>query len=255
MSFDPIAHYYDADHGQITEDVPFYQAFVEEQGGPVLDLGAGTARLALALAGAGYRVTGIEIAPGMLAIARRKIASAGLESRITLVEGDFTDFDLGTRFALACCGFNGFLHLIDETDQLRALRCWRRHLEPGGILLLDVENPSLGRLAAADGTLELARQWTDAVSGHAISMFYASQLSFADQVHDVTMFYDEVAGDGILRRTTTRIATRILFRRELALLLELAGYSEVDFFGDYDLSPWEAESPRLLAAASVSARG
>jgi hypothetical protein len=60
-----------------------------------------------------------------------------------------------------------------------------------------------------------------------------------------------VTGDGVLRRTTARIPTRILFRRELALLLGLAGYAEVEFYGDYDLSPWEPESPRLLAAALV----
>ena len=251
MSFDPIARFYDADHGQITEDIPFYLTFAAEQDGPVLDLGTGTARLALALAGAGYSVTGIDSSPRMLDIGRRKVAAAGLAGRIALVEGDFTDFDLSQRFALACCGFNGFLHLIDETDQLRALRCWRRHLQPGGLLLLDVENPGLGRLAAADGSLELARQWTDADTGHAIAMLFASQVSFADQVHEVTMFYDEVTSDGVLRRTTARIPTRILFRRELALLLGLAGYAKVEFYGDYDLSPWEPESPRLLAAALV----
>ncbi len=254
MSFDPIARFYDADHGLITEDIPFYLAFAEEIGGPVLDLGAGTARLALAFAEAGYDVTGIDSAAAMLEIGRRKIAAAGLADHITLMEGDFTDFEVEPRFALACCGFNGFLHLIEEEDQLRALHCWRRRLLPGGVLLLDVENPSLGRLAAADGSLELARQWTDAATGDQVTMFYASQVSFADQVHEVTMLYDEVGTDGLLRRTSTRIPTRILFRRELALLLAMAGYVEVEFYGDYDRSPWDPESPRLLAAAFTPER-
>jgi ubiquinone/menaquinone biosynthesis C-methylase UbiE len=251
MSFDPIARFYDADHGLITEDIPFYLTFAEEAGGPILDLGAGTARLALAFARAGFAVTGMDSAPAMLAIGRRKVAAAGLSGKIALHQGDFTEFELDQRFALACCGFNGFLHLIEEADQLRALRCWRRHLKPGGVLVLDVENPSLGRLAAADGSLELARHWVDAETGHEVDMLFASQVSFADQVHEVTMFYDEVTGDGVLRRATAHIPTRILFRRELGLLLELAGYSEIGFYGDYDLSAWEPDSPRLLAAATA----
>ena len=89
MPFDPIARFYDADHGRLTADIPALLAFAEKTGGPVLDLGVGTGRLALAMAGAGHEVVGIDSAAGMLAIARAHIAAAGLEKLVALVEGDF----------------------------------------------------------------------------------------------------------------------------------------------------------------------
>lgn len=251
MPFNPIARFYDAHHGQIEEDIPAYLAFVQQTGGPLLDLGVGTGRLALVLAQAGHHVTGIESAPNMLAIARKRVAAARLGQRITLVHGDFREFDLGQQFALAYCGFNSFLHLIDEADQLQALNCWRRHLRRNGLLVIDVDNPSLARLAAADGSLELDSQWVDDETGHTVYALYASQVSFADQIHELHLFYDEVEADGLLRRWATHFPTRILFRRELSLLLQLAGYRRADFYGDYDLSPWTPESPRLLAAAQA----
>lgn len=250
MPFTPIARFYDAHHGQISEDIPAYLTLARQTGGPVLDLGVGTGRLALALAKAGYTVTGVDSSPAMLAIARRRLAAVRLEARITLVEQGFQDFDLaGQRFGLAVCGFNSFLHLIDEAEQLAALRCWRRHLRQDGLLLIDVENPNLARLAASDGNLELAETFIDEESGHQIYALFASWVTFADQVHEIHLIYDEVLDDGSLRRTATHFPTRILFRRELGLLLEMAGFGQVQFYGSYDLEPWTPESPRLLVAA------
>ena len=252
MPFDPIARFYDADHGRLTADIPALLAFAEKTGGPVLDLGVGTGRLALAMAGAGHEVVGIDSAAGMLAIARARIAAAGLEKLVTLVEADFRAFTRPERFGLAYCGFNGFLHLIDEADQLDALRCWRRLLRPDGLLVIDVDNPSLERLAAADGSLGLADQWTDAETGHTIYALTSSYLDFADQVQTVHFIYDEVLNDGVVRRAAARIPTRVLFRREVHLLLQMAGYGRIRFYGDYDLAPWEADSPRILTVARAS---
>lgn len=249
MPFTPIARFYDAHHGQISDDIPAYLALARQTGGPVLDLGVGSGRLALALAAAGLSVSGVDSSAAMLAIARRRIAAARLESRISLVEHNFQDFELDQRFGLAICGFNSFLHLIDEGEQLAALRCWRRHLRQDGLLLIDVENPNLARLAASDGNLELAETFIDAESGRQVYALFASWVTFADQVHEIHLIYDEVLDDGVLRRTATHFPTRILFRRELGLLLEMAGFGQIDFYGSYDLEPWTPESPRLLAAA------
>ena len=248
MPFDPIAHYYDADDGQLVEDIPTVLAFAQKTGGPVLELGVGTGRLALPLAEAGYHVTGIDSAAAMLAIARQRIAAAHLKHMIQVQQADFRDFALPTKFALATCGFNSFLHLIDTHDQLAALQCWRRHLRPGGLLVLDVYNPQLAQLAAADGALSYAGAWEEEESGHWVQKFYASEAHLSDQITIVRRFYDEHTPQG-LHRTTITFPTRILFRRELELLLHHAGYTGLKFYGDHDLAPWEADSPRILAVA------
>ncbi len=247
MEFDPIAHFYDADDGRLQEDIPALLWFAQETGGPILELGVGTGRLALPLAQAGFEVTGVDNSPGMLALARARLAPFAAQTR--LVQCDFRDLDLDQTFALAYCGFNTFLHLIETEDQAAALRCWRRHLRADGLLALDVYNPDLARLAAADGSFALADRWLDPASGRMIYKLFGSEVDIAGQIVTLHTFYDALDASGQVQRTAVHKRTRLLFRRELALLLAQAGFRQIRFFGDYDLSPWQTDSPRILAAA------
>jgi S-adenosylmethionine-diacylgycerolhomoserine-N-methlytransferase len=72
-------------------------------GGTVLEIGCGTGRNLIAVARRypGTRLYGLDISEEMLATARTKIAAAGLAGRITLVEGDATDFDAEALFGVA----------------------------------------------------------------------------------------------------------------------------------------------------------
>lgn len=248
MPFDPIAQYYDADDGQLREDIPTILAFAQKTGGPVLELGVGTGRLALPVAKAGYSVVGIDSSPQMLRLARKHVAEAHLDSEIALFEADFRDFTLDMLFGLAYCGFNSFLHLIENRDQVAALRCWHRHLREDGLLVIDVYNPQMAQMVAADGALSYADAWVDEDSGHQIQKFYASESYLSDQVTMVRRFYDELTEQGV-RRTSITFPTRILFRRELELLLMHAGYDDIRFYGDHELSPWEPGSLRIIAVA------
>jgi len=54
------------------DDVAFYRSLAEQAGGPVVELGCGTGRVAIPLAEAGFDVTGIDRSAGMLARARMK---------------------------------------------------------------------------------------------------------------------------------------------------------------------------------------
>jgi len=249
MPFNPIARYYDQDDGLLDEDIPTILGFAQKTGGPVLDLGAGTGRLTLPLAQAGYDVTGIDSAGEMLAIARQRVEAAGLAKRVTLVEMDFTQVDLEQQFGLAYCGFNGFLHLIETKEQVAALRRWLNHLRPDGLLVVDVHNPQVEHLTAADSSLSLADSWIDPSTGHTVQKLIATEVDLADQIYTIHRFYDETNSDGSLHRTTVTWFTRILFRRELELLLRHAGYHDLQFYGDHDLSPWESDGPRIIAVA------
>jgi len=249
MPFNPIAYYYDQDDGRIEEDIPTILGFAQKTGGPVLDLGAGTGRLTLPSAKAGYEVTGIDSAGEMLTIAKYKLEEAGLTEQVRLVAMDFTRIELNEIFGLAYCGYNGFLHLIETDDQIAALRTWRQHLRPDGLLVIDVHNPQIEHLAAADGHLSLAEQWNDPANGHIIHKLVATEIDLADQLYTIHRFYDDTGPDGSLHRTSVTWSTRILFRRELALLLQFAGYQDIRFYGDHELNPWEPDSARIIAVA------
>jgi magnesium-protoporphyrin O-methyltransferase len=61
-----------------------------EDGRTVLDAGCGPGEITLQLAARGFRVTGIELAPSLVAAARERVAAAGAEKQVTLLEGDAT---------------------------------------------------------------------------------------------------------------------------------------------------------------------
>ena len=247
MPFDPIARFYDLDDGRLAADIPLYLGFARQSGGPILDLGVGSARLALPLASSGYLVTGLDISHAMLAIGRGRIADAGLEEYIQLIQADFRTPPLASaHFALAYCGYNAFLHLIESHEQLATLRAWRRLLRPGGLLLLDVENPQLEALAVLTGELEFEEALSGPDAAAPIKKFTAAWADLPDQILYLRRLYHQAGQD-----YEATFQVRILFQRELALLLHCADFSRLRFYGNYDLSPWEPDSPRLIAVAGA----
>lgn len=110
--------------GAATEDdTQFYSECARRFGGDVLELGVGTARVAVAWAEAGYRVTGLDLSPAMLERARQKAAGMppAIADRLTFVQGDMSAFDLGRTFPLILVPFRAFQHLLEPAVQRRAL--------------------------------------------------------------------------------------------------------------------------------------
>ena len=99
--FGIYACFYDLDLGQVDDDLLMIQQFARRCGSPVLELACGTGRVLLPLARQGHQVTGVDISPQMLDMARRKVAAENLGDRITLVHQDMRELDLDTKFNLA----------------------------------------------------------------------------------------------------------------------------------------------------------
>jgi len=131
-------------------DVPLWLALAEKTGGPVLELACGTARTLLPIARGGYEITGLDLSPHQLAVARRKLAqeTGDVRRRARLVEGNMAQFDLGERFGLIFITFRSFQALLERADQRGCLECCARHLAPRGRLGINVFNPRMSRLAA-----------------------------------------------------------------------------------------------------------
>jgi SAM-dependent methyltransferase len=103
-------------------------------GGGILELGTGSGRLAQALAERGFEVTGVDIAPPMLAKAQARRAGlpANVADRITLKRGDMTALDLRRRFDAVICPFFTLAHVPAGAAWRNTFATAARHLEPGG---------------------------------------------------------------------------------------------------------------------------
>lgn len=250
-TYDPFARYYDADFRDYRDDLPFYVELARRTGGPILELMCGTGRLLLPLAEAGYQLTGIDLSPAMLAIARERAVEGGLADRIELLEADVRDVPLPSKtFALAFVAVNSFMHLEEVRDQLACLGNLRRALTPRGLLVIDLFNPDPAELLREDNRLVLDREYW--LEGRHVQKFVAIESDAAAQLSHVTYFYDETDSDGRLSRTTMRFNMRWLYRYELEHLLARAGYSMRQLYGSYELDQYGTGSPRLIAVAGLA---
>jgi SAM-dependent methyltransferase len=255
-SVDPYAELpelYDLEHANFAEDIALYLQFAEVIGDPILEMGCGTGRVLRPLAVAGHRVTGVDRSAPMLTRARQVLVGIPEPGTVTLFEGSMASADRapGGPFGLVIFSLNGLMHLPTLAEQREALVAARRALDPRGMLVIDLPNPTPDWLAAFDGRVHLDGTW-DRRDGEAVSRFSSSTHSPSLQRIDTELWYDTVHRDGSVQRVRTRFQMRYLIRSELELLLELVGFVEWQIYGTYELDPFDDHSERMLVTAEVT---
>jgi SAM-dependent methyltransferase len=252
-----IAEYYDFENERLPwllRDVPFFLDHLPKRRRlDVLELACGTGRAAIPIAQAGHRVVGIDYAPEMLAIARRKRDAVGLgERELNLVPANALELDLHRKFDVVAIFFNTFLAFTTLAEQDRLLAVVRRHLKRGGTFWLDVFQPNLSILSH------------DINKGIEAAVFYVPALErtvYTDcdlrvdpsrQLQHVTFNYRWFDARGFERREKREFELTFLFPRELQILLERNGFRLEKLFGDYDGVPMDADSPRMIARCRLA---
>jgi len=247
---------YDLMHEDQVEDVRFIRDYAATliAGARVLELGCGSGRLLLPLLDAGASVTGIDREPAMLTAAAERLAKYG--DRVQLIEGDMTRFEApGDPFEVAIVGLNTFMHLLTIRNQLACLECVHRHLRPGGSLLIDLASPHAALRDTQQGVV--LHRFSRPLAGAAdmlVTLWSATVFSAAKQLAHTTLLFDEVDGEsGTFRRTVSDIVLRLTYRYELEHLLARTGFTARALYGDYESSPYEDESERLICIAAALA--
>jgi SAM-dependent methyltransferase len=123
-------------------DLSLWRELADEAGGPVLDLGCGTGRVALDLAARGHDVTGLDSDADLVHELRARARRRGL--RVGAVAGDARSFALGRTFALAIAPMQVVQLLGGEPGRSSTLAAVRAHLEPGGVFAAALADPFEG---------------------------------------------------------------------------------------------------------------
>lgn len=245
-----LAELYDLDAPPGDAAIDWFRGLAQMTGGPVLELGVGTGRVAIPLAKDGRDVVGIDRSRAMLALAQRKAKAA--RTKLTLVEGDMRSFALERTFPLVTIPFNTFLMLTPEERWACLARC-REHLTPTGRLAIDVFQPDPDKVSGADGAVREDWRRTDPATGRAVTKFSSTRGDV-----DGTSFrwwFDEEREDGTVRRITREARLHFLYRREAELLFPAAGLDIDTLHGDYDGSDATGASQKLLFVLRRRERG
>jgi SAM-dependent methyltransferase len=127
------AIWHDVECGAYAADLPLWEELADEAGGPVLDLGCGTGRVALHLARRGHTVLGLDRDPELLATLSERGAGLPVEAEL----GDAAGFALGAAFGLALAPMQ-LAQLLGAEERVACLRCVASHLRPGGLAALAI---------------------------------------------------------------------------------------------------------------------
>jgi SAM-dependent methyltransferase len=236
------------------KDLEFYVNLCRAASGETLELGCGTGRILIPAAEAGCRITGLDGSGFMLDGCRRKLKTLTPDAgeRVTLVEGDMTNFSLGRTFAVVTIPFRPLQHLVTVEEQMGVLTCVHRHLAAGGKLALDIFHPHLTTLAGPDNPEEIEdtpeRLLPDGRRLRRTFRVLAKRR--AEQTNDIELIYYVQDSAGNVQRIVQAFPRRYFFRFELEHLLARAGFEITEFFGNFDRSPFTDSSPEMIVIAA-----
>ena len=227
--YDAIAELYDPWSLSVTEDVPFYVAEARKAGGPVVELGVGTGRIAVPTAAAGIPVIGVDSSARMLEVCRRHAEEAGVADLLDLRRGDISDPPVTERVSLVTCPFRSYLHLPDASARLAALRATRELLLPDGRFIFDVFAPK------QDDIEETHARWIEREPG------IFERADWNEQDRTLTLSVRGQSGE-----STMRLAW--IGADEWRKALEEAGFEVERVYGWFDYRPFMREEDMIFVA-------
>lgn len=227
---------YDALHWWKTNDLEFITERATQYGSPVLELAAGTGRLARVIAACDLDYTGLELSPHFAAAAREKLKSFGSRSRI--VEADMRDFDLERQFKFILIGFNSFLHLYSDEDARDCLQAVKRHLHREGRFLIEIFIPDPWFLDRPKDRLYEVSTFAHPEGGYC-QIKESNEFDAASGINHIDWYFFQPTQPEPERFS---FDMRIYYPDTMDRLLAEAGLTVYEKLGDYDGNPLDADS-------------
>jgi SAM-dependent methyltransferase len=228
-------------------DVPFYRALVAEHGGPVLELGCGTGRVALELARDGTEVVGVELSEEMLERAQSKAEEESIG--VTLALGDLRKFNLETTFPLVLLTYNTINHLLDLASIESCFATVRRHMNERSRFVIDTFQPSLTFLGNEPEQRRPILRYLDPYTKEEVVLHEENHYDPSTQQNRIVWSYT-IGGRADARVEELRM--RLFFPQELDALLTLQGFAIEAKLGDYDGRPFGPITPKQLVVCRLA---
>jgi ubiquinone/menaquinone biosynthesis C-methylase UbiE len=243
------AERYDLVAGALSGDGPveFYRTRALLYGAPVLELAAGTGRLAIPIAQQGIKIVGLDISPEMLSTADRKAQASDVS--ITWVHADMRCFELAERFHFIFAASNSFSHMYTRDDIESCLACVRHHLNRSGRFIVDVFNPALALFSRPPHHRSSVATYIEHRSGAPVSVWKSVRYDSATQIsHETWYFRNDISG----REETVRLNLRMFFPQEIDAVLNYNGFTVEQKYGDHQEGPFDDSSRKQIIVCAAA---
>lgn len=241
MAYKNSASFYDFFASE--NDTPYYKELAL-QCGSALEIGVGTARVAIELAKAGVEVWGLDNSSYMLEEAKKKLRKEpkAVQKRVKLVQADMKNFSLNQTFSLVYIPSSTIQHCTKQEDQISCLKTINQHLSKNGLLAFNLILPSrtynndlrfIGKVRHGNVT---------------VMRFISFQPNWQEQILEVLLLFEVYKNCKMTNRFFDASTIAMISKREILLLLEKTEFKVENIYGDYD------KSKKILKQAVIEAR-
>lgn len=227
-------------------DLKFYEELALQSGKEALELGVGTAIVAISLARAGVKVVGIDNSVHMLRVAKEKLSkeSKAVKDRMILRKADMRNFELNQSFPFIYIPASTFDHNTTVEDRKRTLNCVYKHLKKDGTFAFDLEQATPDKPAES--------WWIDRKEIGGGKRVVRSIFKRRDRLRrtiSLDLFFDVYKNSKLLERYHEYGEVAMISRDEIVRLLEEAGFKVVNIYGNFDKSEYQKDSPKIVLVA------
>jgi SAM-dependent methyltransferase len=229
--------YYDQTYRRRRHDVRFYVDLAKRAGGPVLELGSGTGRVAFAIAREGIDVVGVESMQPMLDRATERLdrLPARTQRHVELRVGTLERLRLRRRFPLVIAPFNVWMHLYTREQVERGLATVRHHLTPRGRFVFDVLLPDPACMARDPSRRYRGGNVPHPRDGESYRYSEYFRYEPTSQIETTIMDFEHPKDQH--KSFCTPLTQRQFFPAELEALLHYNGFSVESHTGDFTGEP------------------
>ncbi len=251
MDYEAWAEWYDifyatADPG----DIEFYHGLCQASGGPVLEIGVGTGRIALPLAQEGMEIVGIDLFAPMLKVAQQNaLAVAPLSGSLKLIQADMRSFDLKRQFTVVTIPARTLLLATSEEEQIQTLCCASQHLAPDGTMAFNLFYPDPQMLADDPGE-EFLLEVVEKPDGGRFVLTAKNHFDTANQLNHGVQIAEELDPKGdVLRRQELDVVVRYLYPDQVISICNRVGLEVTEIWGDFEGAVLNEESDEIVVLA------
>jgi glycine/sarcosine N-methyltransferase len=218
----------------------FKQLFIKNKVSNILDCACGTGRDLIMFHEMGFKVYGSDLSDAMLAQASKNIAEAHVEIPIRKIDYCELPSYFDIEFDAVVCLSNAINEPLEDNETLRALHSMKSVLRAGGILVFDQ--------GQTDASIQHPSRFEPVINNRDCTRFFV--IDYAGAIQTVNIFdFIHTKDESDFNYTEVRI--RIRLQDSWNKILNDVGFKKIEFFGDWNSTPYDKESSRRLIAVAI----